>query len=96
MKKLKFLKFFYPYRELINECSRFNCKKLIIAMLDYSERKKLPENLNKKTMGLFNEFKTVYDLDLAKSQVYGEKGSKRRWKNNKKHQNNKKTEKNNE
>lgn len=79
IKKHKWFRCFYDFREIFICCPVLHARQLAIAMFDYAEFGIIPDNLNKKTMKLFNGFKAVLDKDRERSKEYGEQGAIKRW-----------------
>lgn len=81
--KFKWFKFYFCYKEIFEKVSLFSCKKLILALIQYSYSDSTENlKLNKKTMILFEQLKTVIDQERKKSVYNGYKGAKRRWNDN--------------
>ena len=77
MARLRWFKFFFVYKEAFEELNSFNCKKLILAMIDYAEYGIEPKKCNKKVLEQFKSFKAFYDADIELYKVYGAKGGRK-------------------
>lgn len=83
MAKLRYFKFYYFYKQAFQELNPFAAKKLLIAVIEYSESGIVPEKLNKKTKEYFDGIKKFIDMDAEINRKNGYLGSKRRWKQQK-------------
>ena len=79
MAKLRYFKFYYFYKQAFYELNPFAAKKLLIAVIEYSESGIVPKKLNKKTNEYFEGIKKFIDADAELNRKNGYLGSKKRW-----------------
>jgi hypothetical protein len=80
MAKLRYFKFYYFYKQAFQELSGRRCKKLLLALLEYSENGAVSK-LDKKTTAYFLKIKELIDADRLLATQNGYKGGKKRWQN---------------
>ena len=79
MAKLRYFKFYYFYKQAIQELNPFAAKKFILAVIDYSDNGTLPKKLSKKSMKYFESAKKFIDIDAELNRKNGYLGSRKRW-----------------
>lgn len=84
MAKLRYFKFYYFYKQAFQELNPFAAKKLLLAIIEYSENGVMPRKLNKKTKKYFSDIKRFIDADAEINRKNGYLGSKKRWKSHSK------------
>ena len=81
MAKLRYFKFYYFYKQAFQELNPFAAKKLLLAIIEYSEYGKIPK-LRGKAKKYFQDAKSFIDADSEINRQNGYLGSKKRWKSN--------------
>lgn len=81
MAKLRYFKFYYFYKQAFQELNPFAAKKLLLAIIEYSEYAKIPK-LRGKAKKYFNDAKSFIDADAEINRKNGYLGSRKRWKSN--------------
>lgn len=79
MAKLRYFKFYYFYKQAFQELNPFAAKKLLIAIIDYSDNGIIPKKLSKKAMKNFESARKFIDMDAEINRKNGYLGSKKRW-----------------
>ena len=79
MAKLRYFKFYYFYKQAFQELNPFAAKKLLIAIIDYSDNGIIPKKLSKKAMKYFESARKFIDMDAEINRKNGYLGSKKRW-----------------
>lgn len=82
MAKLRYFKFYYFYKQAFQELNPFAAKKLLLAIIEYSDNGIMPKKLSKKAMKNFESAKRFIDMDSEINRQNGYLGSKKRWKSN--------------
>lgn len=72
--KLKWFKFFYVYKDAFIELNPWNCKKLLLALLDHVENGYTKVKLNKKTQQYLTSIMSIHNADIELSRKYGRSG----------------------
>ena len=81
MAKLRYFKFYYFYKQAFQELNSFAAKRLLLAIIEYSEYGKITK-LKGKTKKYFQDAKNFIDADAEINRQNGYLGSKKRWKSN--------------
>lgn len=76
MKKAQWFKFFYCYKEAFYDLSGRQAKKLLIALIDYSEKGFYTHKLSKKAEMYFYEIQRVYEADIQRYREHGRVGGR--------------------
>lgn len=79
MSKLRYFKFYYFYKQAFQELNPFAAKKLLLAIIEYSDNRITPKKLGKKAMQYFKSAKQFIDMDAEINRKNGYLGSKKRW-----------------
>ena len=79
MAKLRYFKFYYFYKQAFQELNPFAAKKLLLAIIDYSDNGIMPKRLGKKAMKNFKSAKQFIDMDAEINRQNGYLGSEKRW-----------------
>lgn len=79
MAKLRYFKFYYFYKQAFQELNPFAAKKLLLAVIEYSEYGKIPKRLSKKAKKYFASAKQFIDADAEINRQNGFLGSEKRW-----------------
>lgn len=79
MAKLRYFKFYYFYKQAFQELNPFAAKKLLLAIIDYSDNGIMPKKLSKKAMKNFESARKFIDMDAEINRKNGYLGSKKRW-----------------
>ena len=79
MAKLRYFKFYYFYKQAFQELNPFAAKKLLLAIIEYSDNGIMPKKLSKKAMEYFNSAKQFIDMDAEINRKNGYLGSEKRW-----------------
>lgn len=77
--KFKWFKFYFCYREIFEKIPGWNCKKLLLAIIDYAGSGKTEIKLRGRSLIAFNRIKAIFEQERLISQSFGRKGAMKRW-----------------
>lgn len=77
--KFKWFKFYFCYREIFEKIPVWNCKKLLLAIIDYADKGKTEIKLKGRSLITFNRIKAIFEQERLISQSFGRKGAMKRW-----------------